>query len=149
MAYDAWGGSWGGSWALSWTGEHTPTPPAPTPAPQGGGGGRKRLHTRRARYSDESRAIELSLQGIAPEAQDVIIAVAERQAYDSRGDDQKRYEELQRELELDGIEWQSQYLELMNSVRQQFIDFEIKRRMREIANQQEEEAILIMLAGLL
>jgi hypothetical protein len=85
--------------------------------------------------------------GIFPKAAQIIEKVAERQAEHLGLDEIQRFEELARELELEGIEWQGKYLELLNLQRERLIDLEIGERLKS-KMRQEEEAILILLMTL-
>jgi hypothetical protein len=72
----------------------------------------------------------------------VIADVAARQALVLERDEQKRFEELLRKLELQGIEFDARYLEALNIQRERLIDAEIAARQRLI---REDEEILILL----
>jgi len=87
--------------------------------------------------------------GISAKAAKVIESVAKRQAEDSRQDQHQRYEELQRELDAQDIEWQAGYLELMNDLRDALISAEIKQRMEKIRQTKDEEMMLMMIAAIL
>jgi len=87
--------------------------------------------------------------GISAKAVKVIESVAKRQAEDSRQDQHQRYEELQRELDAQDIEWQAGYLELMNDLRDALISAEIKQRMEKIRQTKDEEMMLMMIAAIL
>jgi len=58
-------------------------------------------------------------------------------------DEQKRFEELLRELQLQGIEFDARYLEALNIQRERLIDAEISARYRLI--REEEELIILLL----
>ena len=73
----------------------------------------------------------------------VIADVAARQALVLERDSQKRFEELLRELQLQGIEFDARYLEALNIQRERLIDAEIAARYRLI--REEEELIILLL----
>jgi hypothetical protein len=98
----------------------------------------RRLHVRKQR----------ALVGIVEEAAKVITRVAARQAEALEADEQKRFEELERELTLAGLHWEGRYLELMNEARLRIIDAEIRERMQE-ALRIEEEIMLLLLVSVL
>ena len=89
-------------------------------------------------------------QKVPEKAAKVIADVATRQAEGLRLDEQQRLEELTRGLELEGIQWDKRYLELLNTQRQQLIDAEIGRLLRQKADlqSQEEASILLLLMTL-
>ena len=133
---NAWGLAWGGdtgAWGVSW-GSSGVVPPTPAPAgikPSGGIPWYARPKKRR-KYQKEDVV------------QAVIEAIAKRQAQALELDEQKRLEELVRELELKAIEWDSKYLELMNSERERLIDEEIKRLLRKKLDDDEAISLLLM-----
>jgi hypothetical protein len=91
---------------------------------------------------------ELRKLRLTPAVAEVIAEVAERQAAQLDLDEQQRLEELTRELELKKLKFQGRYLELLNTQRQQLIDDEIGRLMRQKQaeiQQREEEIILLLL----
>ena len=147
MAYDTWGGSWGTSWALSWTKEEAVAPVTTvTPPLVGGGIPHDYVQTKR----DISRARKrfgLEDEVARKEAEAVIAEVAARQVVRLEKDAQKRFEELSRELQLRGIEWESRYLESLNVQRERLIDAEIGRRLRALQEEQEILILLFMAAG--
>lgn len=107
-----------------------------------------RLGARR-RTPEEIRRDRQRFGVIPPDAVRIIEDVAARQAIDLRLDEQQRLEELAGELKLAGIEYQSAYLALLNQDRQRRIDLEIGRRIREIEDEDENEArISLLLAAL-
>jgi hypothetical protein len=61
-------------------------------------------------------------------------------------DAQKRFEELLRELELQGIEFDARYLEALNIQRERLIDAEIAARLR-LIREDEELIILLLMAA--
>lgn len=125
----------------------TPTPPTPPPVvtteqPKGtaewlwqrGDGRRSAEDVRKARERF----------GIRDEVADAIAAVAARQAEaqaaasaaaQAEADEQKRFDELFRELELRSIKYEARYTEILGALREQFL------RQR----QEEEEIMLLML----
>ena len=83
--------------------------------------------------------------GVLPKIAKVIASVAAQQADALSLDEQQRLEHLERELELQGIEYESTYLGLLNMMRERLIATEIGRRLRAI-QEAEEEIVLILLA---
>lgn len=132
----AWGLSWGRAWGDSWgLLDEIPTPPVvvtPGIKPSGGIPWYARPKKKRRKYTDEDVV------------KAVIEAVAQRQALALELDEQKRLEELVRELELKAIEWDSRYLELMNSERQRLIDEEIRKLLRKKLDDDEAISLLLM-----
>jgi hypothetical protein len=80
-------------------------------------------------------------------AQAVIADVAARQAERLELDAQKRFEELSRELQLKGIEWEARYLEALNIQREALIDAEIGARLRARLQGEEELLVLLLMAA--
>ena len=76
----------------------------------------------------------------------VIADVAARQALVLERDAQKRFEELLRELQLQGIEFDARYLEALNIQRERLIDAEIAARYR-LIREDEELIILLLMAA--
>lgn len=138
----AWGSSWAESWGVSWgdTGGAPPPPPAPTPqppAPFGGGFWERQFReTRRDRLRKppDSKEIEQIIQAVAAEQ----VARLER-------DEHKRFEQLERELEFRGVEWEARYLEALNARRELLIDEEIERLLKQKLDQ-DNQIILILMA---
>lgn len=122
---------------------------ATTPATQNSGGYEYALRAPRRRTPEEIREDRRRHGIITRQAQAVIDAVAARQAETLRQDEQQRFEELERELALEGIQWETRYLEAMNAIRERLISEEIGRLLREKAiqtqNQQTLIAMLLML----
>ena len=83
---------------------------------------------------------------IPTSASAAISEVAERQVSRLELDEQKRFEELARELELRRIEWRAEYLEELNARRERMITAEIAARLRLLQRQQEEEALTMIVA---
>lgn len=83
--------------------------------------------------------------GVLPKVARVVAAVAAQQADSLSLDEQQRLEHLERELELEGIEYQSTYLELLNAMRSRLIATEIGKRLKAL-QEMEEEAVIILLA---
>ena len=121
---------------LTWGGAGVAPPPPPTPAPAGprpSGGFRPWITRRRRKLRPE-------------EIQRVIETVALRQVQTLELDEQKRFEELERELEARGIEWETRYLELLNEERERLIHQEIGRLLRRKL-EEEDATLLILLAS--
>jgi len=93
-------------------------------APERFAGGWEYARRARRRVEEELRA-ERERWGILPAAAKVISALAISQA-DALPGDEARLAQLERELELAGIRYKAQYLELLNIQRQRLIDAEIK-----------------------
>ena len=88
----------------------------------------------------------LDKERLSREALESIAEVARRQAERLELDEQKRFEELERELSLRSVEWEARYLDLLNEQRESLINEEIGRLLRrKIA--EEEELLLILLAA--
>ena len=79
-----------------------------------------------------------------PKALKVIEKVALRQVAVLEPDDYKKQEELLRELELEGLQWESKYFEFLGQYREHLIEREIKKLLDLRA---EEEMMLILLAA--
>lgn len=125
----------------------TPPPPAPEVATtQIVGGGFPSHGTLRLRRSEGRTREEIRRDrekfGIAAAA--VIEEVAKRQADRLEQDEQKRFDELLRELQLRELEFDARYLEATNALRQKLIDAEIGRLLKQ---QQDEEMMILMLVA--
>lgn len=128
-------------------GDGPPPPPADVAQAALVGGGipaHGTLHLRR-RDGRSKKEIELDRErfGIAAT---VIAEVAEHQAQRLEQDEQKRFDELLRELQLREIEWDARYLEALNAQRQRLIDEEIAKLLK-LKTTDEEMMILMMLAA--
>lgn len=130
---DAWGGAWGVAWGASW-GDGGAAPIAAS---------NFSLREWRKWHAPEDEK-ELTKLGITPAAAEIIAAVAESQAKRLEIDDQKRLEELSRELELAGVQWQGRHLELLNQQREMLITEEIASLMERKID--DEKALLTILA---
>ena len=86
--------------------------------------------------------------GILEKPAAVIAAVAQRQAEGPSQDEQQRLEELERELEAQGIEWESRYLVFLNALRERHINAEISRLIRTQLEADNSERLLLLLAAL-
>ena len=84
--------------------------------------------------------------GILPKAQVIIEDVARRQAETLALDEQQRFEELQRELALEKIQFEGKYLEYLNARRQSLIDAEISRLIRDKMESEEVMTLMMMAA---
>lgn len=98
--------------------------------------------TRRKTPEDVRR--EREELGIIPKR--IIEEVAARQVQTLEQDEQKRFEELSRELELKGVQWEARYLEALNEQRSMLLTVEIARRLQQKITD-EELMTLIMLAA--
>jgi len=130
-----------------------PPPPAAVVAPERPAGGwpipsgKKPYHRYpRLRTEDEIRE-ERERLGILPKAAQVISDVAARQAAAMRYDEQRYFEELNRELELQNIEFEGKYLEALNIQRGKLIDAEIGRLLQEKFAMEDAEMVLLLLAA--
>ena len=119
-----------------------PAPPATVTAPLIGGGYNpsQGLYPRPPSREQVSRDRERF--GLRDAVSLAIAEVAARQAQRLELDAQKRFEELSRELQLRGIEWEGRYLEALNVRRERLIDAEIGQRLR---RKLDDEMIVLML----
>lgn len=138
---DAWSTNWGDSWGIT-AGPPPPPPPPPVGVPQYPSGG---YPTREFRDAIEGRVPRGTLR-LPEKAQAVIEAVALRQVETLEADELKRLEELERELQLKGIEWEARHLEALNVRREHLIDLEIGRLLK-AKLEADDELLLIMLAA--
>lgn len=131
-------------------GEEPPAPVTPTtairpsggwPADQGYRRGRKEISEARKQFGLEDDVAREA------RAQAIVADVAARQVAALQQDDQKKFEELLRSLELEGIEFEARYLEALNITRERLIDAEIAERFRKIRVEEEELLMLLMIAG--
>ena len=125
----------------------TPPPAVDTAVPAIIGGGynpSQGLYERQPSRKEISKARErLGLQDKLALA--AIAEIAARQAERLELDEQKRFEELSRELQLRGIEWEARYLEALNLERGRLIDAEIGRLLKRKLT--DETMILMLLAA--
>ena len=135
----AWGDSWGDSWGESWG---TRAVPARTGGGHHPSQGYTGYETRR-RTPEEVRR-EREDFGILPRR--IIADVAARQAERLEQDAQKQYDELQRELQLQGIEWDARYLAALADLRERLIGEEIARRLQMQLNNEATMMLLVMAA---
>ena len=123
-----------------------PPPPPPPPAapsikPSGGFPAAEPRRTKADISRDRERF------GIRDEVADAIAQVAAQQAARLEQDAQKRFEELNRELELRGLEWDARYLEELNIQRERLINAEIALRIRQAIMDDEALMLLVMMAA--
>lgn len=85
--------------------------------------------------------------GITAKAADVIEGVAKRQAETLEADEQKRFEELERQLALEKIGWNGKYLAYLNEARAKLIDEEIAERLKEKLEEEELMITLVLTAA--
>ena len=83
---------------------------------------------------------------IPEQIQEVILDVAERQVQRLEHDELKQLEELERELQLRGIEWESRYLTALNEEREFLINQEIGGLLRQKIENDETALVLILSA---
>ena len=100
-------------------------------------------HETRQRTKDDVRR-ERERLGIIPAR--IIEEVAARQVERLETDAQKQYDELMRELELQGVQFEARYLEALTSYRDFLLNEEIARRLRQNINN-EETMMLILIAA--
>jgi hypothetical protein len=128
------------------TGAGEPSPPPPPQADDNFGGFGYRpsggFPAQDQRSPEDVRRARQRFGVIPPDALEVIEAVATRQALaQQEADEQKRFEELSRELELRRIEFDARYLEVLAALREENIA-ELKRQ-----NYNQEVLMLLMLAA--
>ena len=164
MSYNTWGRSWGvnSAWGTSWNRAQPAGTPGVffggqffaggffgdatvTPTTQPSGGFPASDGAQRRTRKDISRDRERF--GIPDEARLAIEAVAAQQSQRLEQDKQKQFEELNRELELRGIEFEGRYLESLNVERERLINAEIGLRLRQRMIEDEELMILVMMAA--
>jgi hypothetical protein len=127
-------------------------PPAAAVVPERPAGGwpergrRKKLHLPTYPTDAELRK-QREEWGILPKAEAIISAVAQRQAEAAKYDEQRYFEELTRELELQNIEFEGKYLESLNVQREKLIDAEIGRLLKEKFDNEDMEIILMLVAA--
>jgi len=85
--------------------------------------------------------------GVIPRVAKVISQVAAQQADLLSLDEQQRLEHLERELELQGIEYEGHYLDLLNVMRERLIATEIGRRLKELQMLEEETVLILLVAA--
>ena len=135
---NAWGTSFGGdtgAWGVSWgSGSEAPPEPPPVVVPTPVPGGHPFYELPRYKKPKQREITR------------IINEVARRQVETLEADSQKRFEELERELESRQIEWESRHLEALNERRELLIEQEIGRLLRQkIKNQKDDEEALIAL----
>jgi len=118
-----------------------PTPPPVVITPQSSGHGFFDYGNRRRTPQELDR--DRARFGLPPEAREIIEAVAVRQVEHLEADPQKRFEELERELQLQKLAWRAEYLEALNAERNRLMDKEIAYRLRQI----DDEAIVTALVA--
>lgn len=100
----------------------------------------------RPRTDRDIRRMREELGLIEPVAE-VIEAVAQRQAAANVTDEQKRFEELARELELKRLEWDARYLELLNERREYLISREIGIHLQRKLQEEQNSLLMLMVAA--
>lgn len=132
--------------SLLWRTTGVGAPPAPPPAavddrPKGTAEWLWQQAVDRRAPDDVRRARERF--GVIPkEAAEAIAEVAARQVERSEQDEQKRFDELLRELQLRQIEFEARYLDALAIMRERLIEDE---KLRARARMREEEDILVLL----
>lgn len=81
----------------------------------------------------------------APQVAQVIQKVAQSQVENLRLDEQQKFEQLERELETEGIEFKPGYLQALTEARERLIEAEIGELLRKKLD--EEEAMLLIAIG--
>lgn len=99
-----------------------PTPPVVVTDTAPVGGGVPSRYTRPEGRTKEEIRRERVAYGIEQEAVKVIEQVAKSQVSRKEADEHKRFEELERELTLSGIEWDARYLEALNETSARLIE---------------------------
>ena len=150
MSYDSWGDSWGVAWGVSWL--HPDSGPVVPPTPQfpiGGGYNPSQGRTKQKISRDrEKLGLEDELARKSRQAaEQVIREVALRQAEKLELDKQKQFEELSRELKLNKIQWEGQYLQDLNRERERLITLEIATRLKAKLSEEADLMALILLAA--
>lgn len=118
-----------------------------TPSPNASSGGYFEYGGGAAPRAKEDLQADRVRFGISLEAQGVISSVAAHQTVRLELDAQKRFEELERELEAKDIAWRAEYLTALNAERERMITAEIAERLH--AKQREEEWIVLALLSAL
>ena len=117
---------------------------------QGGGGHHPSQgysgHEVRRRTPEDIRQARERVGIITQKAETVIKAVAARQVSTLEQDEQKYFEELARELELEGIAWDAQYLDALAQQREMLIQQEIATLLQRKLNN-EALMTLVMIAA--
>lgn len=123
-----------------------PPPPDETPQPRGHVPWLTEIPGDRARSSEEvSRA--RARFGIEDDVALAAIAeVAARQAERDEQDEQKRFDELYRELELRRIEFDARYLEVLGALREDYLEAAREAHRRRLRDEQ-DLLVLLMLAA--
>ena len=132
----AWGESWGasgGAWGESFGAAAASAAAAATASPGGGYWAREFKRRYKPKY-----------ERIPEQIQEVISYVAERQVQRLEHDELKRLEELERELQLRGIEWESRYLTALNEEREFLINQEIGSLLRQKLENDQAALVLIL-----
>lgn len=132
----AWGESWGasgGAWGESFGAAAASAAVAATASPGGG----YWVRQFKLRYKPKHERIPEQIQ-------EVILDVAERQTQRLEHDELKRLEELERELQVRGVEWESRYLEALNEEREFLINQEIGRLLRQKLENDRTALVLIL-----
>ena len=114
--------------------------------PSGGRWEEEFKHAIEGRKPWRKRLEEQRIQAVAI---DLIERVAQRQVETLESDEHKRFEELERELELKGIEWEARYLEALNDRRQALVIEEIGRLLRLRQDEEDMVILLTMMASLI
>ena len=143
----SWGDSWGAAWGSSW-GVRAALPAAVVTAirPSGGFWHEELKHAIEGRKSWRKRLEEQRIQVLAI---NIIERVADRQAITLEADEYKRFEELERELELKGLTWEARYLEALNERRETLITEEIGKLLRIRRDEEDVTILLSMMASLI
>ena len=132
--------------SLLWRTTGVGAPPAPPPAtvddrPKGTAEWLWQSAVDRRAPEDVRRARERF--GVLPrEAAEAIAEVAARQVERSEQDEQKRFDELLRELQLRSIEFEARYLDALAVMRERLIE---DARQAAIRRQKQEEEVMILM----
>lgn len=138
------GGGYPGRPYGSFAGREPFVPPVVVTDTPSGGWEYERLGRRR-RTHEEIRRSRIEY-GIFEDDARVVESVAERQAADTRLDEEQRAQELRGELGLKGIEMRSEHLRALNDRREAIATEKIGRYLRAL-QQKDEETILLLMAA--
>lgn len=104
-------------------------------------------HESRRKTPEDVRLARERVGIITPKAESVIHAVAARQVNTLEQDEQKYFEELARELELEGIAWEAQYLDALAQQREMMIQQEIATLLQRKLNNEALMSLVLLAAA--
>lgn len=124
------------------------TPPPPAAAGPLVGGGYNPSQGLYPRPPDKQQVSKARKRvGLEDEVARAIAQIAAGQAARLELDAQKRFEELNRELQLRDIQWDAQYLDTLNQARERLIDAEIATRLKAKLRADDEIIVFMLLAA--